>query len=68
MYNGFRKLVATGYHSFCRDFELDEKFRESTETIVDFFQTQFMQNDIKYLADCFKAVGQQALKQAGYTE
>lgn len=64
---GFRKTVATAYHHFCRDFQLDEAFRESTGRVVDAYQRSFMQDDIHHLLARYRDVGRKALEEAGYS-
>ena len=65
---GFRKSVVTAYHHFCRDFQLDESFRDNTQQVVDTFQRGFMQSDFRHLMARYNDVGSHALKEAGYKE
>lgn len=63
---GFRTAVATAYHHFCRDFQLDEAFRSNTQQIVNTFQMHFMQKDFKHLLARYDDVRSLALREAGY--
>ena len=65
---GFRTAVATAYHHFCHDFQLDEAFRGSTKKIVDVYQKSLMQMDFHHLLARWRDVGHRALEEAGYEE
>jgi hypothetical protein len=63
---GFRQTIATAYHHFCSDFQLEEAFRDHTQNVVAAFQSAFMRDDFRHLLARFRDVGHQALDEAGY--